>query len=125
MANGQMPGEASEALAAAAEAQAAAAQAARSSPAMTPSVADTPSQMPMSTAESQLGGGAAVRAAPLPQGPLPAAMPADNRDWGRLPPRLARDLMEGRREAVSDEYRRMVETYFRVIAEKAGGDRRP
>ena len=40
-------------------------------------------------------------------------------EWGKLPPKLARDLMEAQREGVSGEYRAMVETYFRVIAEKA------
>ena len=39
--------------------------------------------------------------------------------WGKLPPKLARDLLEARHRKVAEEYRRMVETYFRVIAEKA------
>ncbi len=40
-------------------------------------------------------------------------------DWGKLPPKLAKDLVEGSRESVSSEYRSQVETYFRVIAERA------
>ena len=125
MSNGQMPGEATEALAAAASAQAAAARAARADAATLAGPGGMPGQTPMSMAESQTGRGAAVRAAPLAPGPLPAALPPDHRDWGRLPPRLAQDLVEGRREPVSEEYRRMVETYFRVIAETAGGVRKP
>ncbi|MBI3881555.1 MAG: hypothetical protein HY301_16025 [Verrucomicrobia bacterium] len=39
--------------------------------------------------------------------------------WGKLPPQMASQLLEGSRESVSGEYRAMVETYFRVIADKA------
>lgn len=39
-------------------------------------------------------------------------------DWAKLPPRLARELREARREAVSDEYRASIETYFKVLAER-------
>ena len=42
-----------------------------------------------------------------------------NETWGKLPPKLAQDLMAGRKEKVADEYRDMVETYFQAIAEKA------
>ena len=40
-------------------------------------------------------------------------------EWSRLPPKLAKDLMDGRREAVSGEYRNRVEAYFRAMAEKS------
>ena len=40
-------------------------------------------------------------------------------DWGKLPPKVAEGLMEARRDPLAGEYRTMVETYFRVIAEKA------
>ena len=36
-----------------------------------------------------------------------------------LPPKIARDLMEGRREGFSPEYRRAIETYFRLVAEES------
>ena len=49
-------------------------------------------------------------------GPLPRLRKVD---WGKLPEKMARELIEGRREKVPAEYREMVETYFRVIAEKA------
>ena len=46
-----------------------------------------------------------------------------NRDeaakWGKLRSKSAEDLTKGRSEAVSEEYRRSVETYFRVLAERA------
>lgn len=40
-------------------------------------------------------------------------------DWDRLPPKLARDLVEGRRQSVAAEYRRAVDAYFRVVAQQA------
>ncbi|MEZ6130554.1 MAG: hypothetical protein R3C59_17855 [Planctomycetaceae bacterium] len=44
----------------------------------------------------------------------------ENADWGKLREQSAEDLTRGRREQVSEEYRRSVETYFRVLAERAG-----
>ena len=38
---------------------------------------------------------------------------------GAAAPKLAKDLMDGRREAVSGEYRNRVEAYFRAMAEKS------
>ncbi len=43
----------------------------------------------------------------------------ENADWGKLREQSAEDLTKGRREAVSEEYRKSVETYFRVLAERA------
>jgi hypothetical protein len=43
----------------------------------------------------------------------------EQEDWGQLRGKSAEDLTEGRRESVSAEYRKRVETYFRVIAERA------
>ena len=40
-------------------------------------------------------------------------------DWGRLPKKVAEELSQGQREAVSGEYRTQIETYYRVIAERA------
>jgi len=48
--------------------------------------------------------------------PAAAARPID---WGRLPKELARELIDGNREAVPEEYRRQVDGYFRAIGEKA------
>ena len=41
------------------------------------------------------------------------------RELKQLRDKSAEDLTEGRRESVSAEYRTRVETYFRVIAERA------
>ncbi len=40
-------------------------------------------------------------------------------EWGKLPPKMAEGLLEARRENLSGEYRTMVETYFKVLAERA------
>ena len=40
-------------------------------------------------------------------------------EWGKLPKQMAEQLSQGEQEKVSDEYRRQVETYYRVIAEKS------
>ena len=77
-----------------------------------------PGQMPFSQTPGS-GKGASVEAGPQAEGKLPPGALLKPGEWGKLPPRLARDLMEAQREAVGGEYRPMVETYFRVIAEKA------
>ena len=40
-------------------------------------------------------------------------------DWGKLPPRLAKDLMEAKRERISENYRNQVEAYFQAMSSKA------
>ncbi|MEI6714632.1 MAG: hypothetical protein WCO60_12820 [Verrucomicrobiota bacterium] len=50
---------------------------------------------------------------------LPSLDKAETGDWGKLPKRLATDLMEGRRERSSGEYQGAIESYFRAVAEKA------
>ena len=40
-------------------------------------------------------------------------------DWGKLPKKVAEELTQGQREAIAGEYRGQIETYYRVIAEKA------
>ena len=45
-------------------------------------------------------------------------------EWGKLPPKLAQGLTEGQREGMAGEYRAMVDTYFKVIAERAK-DKKP
>jgi hypothetical protein len=40
-------------------------------------------------------------------------------DWGQLRAKSAEDTVGSGRDAVSAEYRKQVETYFRVIAERA------
>jgi hypothetical protein len=43
----------------------------------------------------------------------------DGADWGQLREKSAENLTKGRTEGVSEEYRRSVEAYFRVLAERA------
>ena len=43
----------------------------------------------------------------------------EDADWGKLREQAADDLTKGRKEVVSEEYRKSVETYFRVLAERA------
>ncbi len=82
-----------------------------------PSKADDSSSSGGGQSGSGNRGDASPAAAQLPQ--LDPQQPGD---WGRLPPRLARELLEGRREEVAAEYRRQVEAYFRAIARKARGN---
>jgi hypothetical protein len=68
------------------------------------------------------GEGAAVDSAPITDfQELPIGELENNSklEWSQLPPKLAKDLMDGRREAVSGEYRNRVEAYFRAMAEKS------
>lgn len=58
--------------------------------------------------------GNAAEAGELPS--LPAMRPGE---WGKLPARLAKELMEGQRDDIPSEYRSQVEAYFRAIAQKA------
>ena len=43
----------------------------------------------------------------------------DGKNWGKLRGQSAEDLTKGKSEVVSEEYRKSVETYFRVLAERA------
>ncbi len=50
---------------------------------------------------------------------LPEGRAQKSSDWGKLPKKMAEELSQGQQESVSGEYRRQIETYYRVIAEKA------
>ena len=111
--------EAAQALAQAAQALAQATQAQSSAMAQS----RIPGQMPKSEGfQLTSGEGAAVDAAPgmaFQELPLADLENKSKLEWSRLPPKLAKDLMDGRREAVSGEYRNRVEAYFRAMAEKS------
>ena len=64
------------------------------------------------------GGGLGSRVPGNETTPLPDANPTGGK-WGKLPPKLARDLINSQHEGVSGQYREMVEMYFRAIADKA------
>ena len=76
-----------------------------------------PGQQPLSSGAS-LGSGAEVAANGRVAGPLPIVTPTAG-NWGKLPPKLARDLLDSQREGVGGEYREMVDMYYRAIADKA------
>ena len=45
--------------------------------------------------------------------------PDEDEAWGKLPPKLAKDLMEAKRERVSENYRNQVQAYFQAMSSKA------
>jgi len=47
------------------------------------------------------------------------AEPLSASTWGKLPPELARDLLQAGHDPVADEYRAQVDAYFRAIGERA------
>ena len=59
------------------------------------------------------------------EGALPSPAFHGDQNWGRLPKRIATDLMQGRREPISGEYQAAIEAYFRAIAERAQQPARP
>jgi len=113
----QSMAQAQQAMGSAAQAAAAAMRATRSQP---PS-----DQQNAATAKGGLqavskGGAQANAAAPGAGGLLPqAGLAAKNGDWGKLPKKMADQLSQGQQETVAPEYRNQVETYYRVIAERA------
>jgi hypothetical protein len=73
---------------------------------------------PPSDAEAQSAEGY-YSAAGKASGALPQLPGATGGDWGRLRAQMARDVSEGRRDTPGGEYRAMIDTYFRVVAEQA------
>ncbi len=117
---GQAQDAAAQAMAQAQAAVAAAAQAAAN--AMKSARSETPSQQPGQETKSELldrsEGGT------IAQGGKPYQTPGEAKngkpgDWGKLPKQVAEELTQGQREAVAGEYRSQIETYYRVIAERA------
>lgn len=43
----------------------------------------------------------------------------EKKDWGKLRSKSAEDVTQGTSDAVSEEYRKSIETYFKVLAERA------
>lgn len=76
-----------------------------------------PGEQPLPQGASAGGGGRMGGEQPEMK-PLPDSKAAGGA-WGKLPAKLARDLLDSQREGVHGEYREMVEVYFRAIAEKA------
>jgi hypothetical protein len=112
--NSQSMSQAQQAMAAAAQAQAAAMRSARTPP--------PNGEKPMTAkggmqADSKTGAQANGNADAY--GALPSAKTLSEGDWGKLPKKMAEQLTQGQRETTSSEYRKQIETYYRVIAEKA------
>jgi hypothetical protein len=54
-------------------------------------------------------------------GDLPDLKRMSAEDWAKLPPKVAEQLLESQREAMSPEFRQQINNYFRII----GGTRPP
>ncbi len=121
------PGDKPNSLAARAAAAAAMAEAAKAQQqAMAAARADgnVPGEKPTSESPGDGKSGAKINAGEMAQGQVPELRKARAGEWGKLPPKLAQGLTEGQREGMAGEYRAMVDTYFKVIAERAK-DKKP
>ena len=102
-------------------AMAAAAQAAAN--AMKTARAEAPSKQPSQEGKSELldrsEGGTLAQGAGKPYQTPGEAKGSKIGEWGKLPKQVAEELTQGQREAVAGEYRSQIETYYRVIAERA------
>ena len=121
------PGEKPNSLAARAAAAAAMAEAAKAQQqAMAAARADgnVPGEQPSSDKPGDGKSGAKIEGGEMVQGAVPELRRVRAGEWGKLPPKLAQGLTEGQREGMAGEYRAMVDTYFKVIAERAK-DKKP
>lgn len=118
---GQQPGQAQpgqqqqtpsrlDSLAQAAQAQQSAAAAAR---------VQTQQQAAESLAQATESEGDPALTGAMPDFEVAAVDRTEEVDWGKLRSKSAEDLTNGRSEAVSNEYRKSVAAYFRVLAERA------
>lgn len=69
--------------------------------------------------QTKAGSGSSPEGSGARSGELPGLRAARSGDWGRLPKKMAEELSQVRREEVSAEYRQQVETYYRVLSERA------
>jgi len=99
-----------------------AAQAAQQSMAQSRSqeVSPTPSAMKsQGDQQAKSVAGAKAQGDDAAYGATPDAKGLKQGEWGKLPKQMAEQLSRGQNEAVAAEYRNQVETYYRVIAERA------
>lgn len=80
-----------------------------------------PGAPPASSAPAGEGGAEATVAATANNPGALGEAPETGGDWGNLPRDRVQDLLEGRRERAPDEYRDLVEAYYRAVAERARG----
>ncbi len=120
--SGQPSGQPSDAASAAQAAMAQAAQAAAASMRQSRAqqgMAQIPSGL-MSQSQSEKSLAGAQAQAPAMDYDLKAdAQGLKRGEWGKLPKKLADQLTKGQQEAIAGDYRQAVETYYKVIAEKA------
>ncbi len=109
------PSAASSALAQAAQAAQAAMRQSRAGQGM----AQTPGSLVSQSQAAKSEGGALANADGLDYKLATSAQGLKKGDWGKLPKKLADQLTKGQQEAIAGDYRQAVETYYKVIAEKA------
>lgn len=109
------PSAASSAMAQAAQAAQASMRQSRAQQGM----AQTPGSLVSQSQNEKSEGGAQANAAGLDYKLATTAQGLKKGDWGKLPKKLADQLTKGQQEAIAGDYRQAVETYYKVIAEKA------
>jgi hypothetical protein len=115
---GQQPGSPSAAQSALAQAAQAAQASMRQSRAQQ-GMAQTPGSLVSQSQSEKSEGGAQANAAGLDYKLSTNTAGLKKGDWGKLPKKLADQLTKGQQEAIAGDYRQAVETYYKVIAEKA------
>ena len=82
-----------------------------------------PGQASESAQGAQLQNGAAgdivISGAPNPGGPKLGE------NWSKLPPKVAKDIIEAQRQGVAPEYRSAVESYYKALADRARKKKNP
>jgi hypothetical protein len=78
-----------------------------------------PGEPPMGDQQEKSLAGANAQGPGSAYGAIPDARNLKPGDWGKLPKQMVEQLTRGQGEAVPAEYRNQVETYYRVIAERA------
>jgi hypothetical protein len=119
---GQQGQQASQAASLAQAAMQQAAQAAQQAMAQSRSqeVSPTPGALKsQSDQQAKSMAGARAQGDDAAYGATPDAKGLKQGEWGKLPKQMAEQLSRGQNEAVAAEYRNQVETYYRVIAERA------
>ena len=84
------------------------------------SVSPTPAGFtPQGDQQEKSEGGTLAQAPVQGYGVVPDARTLKAGEWGKLPKKMAEQLTKGQQEGIAPEYRNQVQTYYRVIAERA------
>ena len=75
--------------------------------------------MPPKTSQMAKSMGGAGGPSGGPSGKIAELAALKKGDWAGLPPKMAEDLAKAQTEGIAPEYRQAIETYYRVLAEKA------